>query len=116
MLAYCGLQCDSCPIFLATLEKDKSKQLELRKSIAADCREHYNMQLRPEDITDCDGCTSDSGRIFQECSKCKIRKCVQTKRLESCAYCKDFACSKLNELFDMDPTAKIRLQEIRNIN
>ena len=116
MLAYCGLQCDSCPIFLATIEPDKVKQQNMRKSIVKDCLENYNMNISLEDVSNCDGCTSDSGRIFSECSKCKIRKCVQTKNLESCAYCEEFACSKLDELFDMDPSAKVRLVEIRNTN
>ena len=116
MLAYCGLQCDTCPIFIATIEPDKLKKEIMRQSIAEECFEHYNMNLSLADITDCDGCKSNSGRLFSVCSKCKIRKCVQTKKLANCAYCEEFACNNLNELFVMDPTAKIRLQEIRNAN
>lgn len=37
MLAYCGLTCDSCPIHLATLEQDKSRQQTMRESIAEQC-------------------------------------------------------------------------------
>jgi hypothetical protein len=116
MLACCGLQCDTCPIFLATLEKDKPKQVEMRKSIAKECRKHYNMQIQPEEITDCDGCISETERIFSGCSNCKIRKCAQAKNLKSCAYCSDFICDKLKEMFALDPEAKIRLVEIRNAN
>lgn len=116
MLAFCGLQCDTCPIFLATLEKEKSKQFEMRESIAEECREHYNMEISLEEITDCDGCRAESGRLFSGCQKCEIRKCVVEKQIENCAFCSQFACSKLEDLFILDPYAKIRLMEIRDAN
>ncbi|QGY46036.1 DUF3795 domain-containing protein [Maribellus comscasis] len=116
MLAYCGLECSTCPIFLATLETDKSKQFEMRKTIAKECMELYNMQLQPEEITDCDGCNSDTGRIFAGCSNCNIKKCAQAKNLKSCACCPDFSCLKLEEMFALDPDAKIRLVKIHNSN
>ncbi len=34
MIAYCGLLCDSCPIHLATIEKDKLLQQKMRAYIA----------------------------------------------------------------------------------
>ena len=33
MIAYCGLNCETCPIHLATLENDLNLQLELRAEI-----------------------------------------------------------------------------------
>ena len=60
MIAYCGLKCDSCPIHLATFEKDKPRQQTMREAIAEQCSKHYGMNLNPEDITDCDGCRANT--------------------------------------------------------
>jgi len=84
MLAYCGLACDSCPIHLATFEKDKSRQQEMRVSIAGFISEHYQMSLKAEDITDCDGCGANTGRLFSQCRNCEIRKCAIHRDIESC--------------------------------
>ena len=114
MMAYCGLVCDQCPIYLATTEQDESRQKAMRISIAEECRIHYGLKLQPEDITDCDGCRSGSGRLFSGCLNCEIRKCAIMKNLESCAYCTDYACNKLMEHFLLDPGAQTRLEEIQN--
>ena len=113
MIAYCGLNCGSCPIHLATLEQDKAKQQKMRESIARQCTEVYHMNLMPEDITDCDGCRADTGRIFSGCLNCEIRKCAILKNIESCAYCNDYACERLKKHFSLDPDAETRLEEIR---
>ena len=114
MLAYCGLACDTCPILQATLEKDKSRQQKMRVSIAQIITEQYKMNIHLEDITDCDGCRTAGGRLFSGCRKCEIRKCASRKHLESCAYCKEYACNLLEELLRREPGAKKRLEEIRN--
>jgi hypothetical protein len=114
MIAYCGLTCGSCPIHLATLEKDKSNQQKMRVSIARICSEQYGMNLQPEDITDCDGCRADTGRLFSGCRNCEIRKCAIRRNLESCAYCPEYACDKLKEFLRREPDAQIRLKEILN--
>jgi|WetSurMetagenome_2_1015567.scaffolds.fasta_scaffold46737_3 hypothetical protein len=113
MTAFCGLACGSCPIHLATLEQDKSLQNAMRKTIAAQCSELYNLNFQPADITDCDGCRAGTGRIFRGCLNCGIRKCAMLKNIESCAYCHDYACEMLKEHFLQDPAAQFRLEEIR---
>jgi hypothetical protein len=114
MIAYCGLACDKCFIHLATLEQNKSRQQEMRVSIARFISEHYNMNMQAEDITDCDGCRDNSGRLFSGCLNCEIRKCAILRNLESCAYCPDYACDKLTELFGREQGAQTRLEELRN--
>ena len=116
MIAYCGLKCDTCPIHLATLEQDRSHQQTMRKSIVEKCSMHYGMNLQPEDITDCDGCRANTGRLFSGCLNCEIRKCAIEKNIESCAYCSDYACEILKKHFSLDPSAQTRLEEIRQAN
>ena len=114
MIAYCGLLCDNCPIHQATIEQDESRQQTMRVSISEECAKHYGLYLQPEEINDCDGCRSSSERIFSGCLNCYIRKCAIQKDIESCAYCKDYACDRLKEHFLLDPGTQSRLEEMRN--
>ncbi|HPR32508.1 MAG TPA: DUF3795 domain-containing protein [Prolixibacteraceae bacterium] len=113
LTAYCGLRCDTCPIHLVTLEQDVSQQQNMRESIAEQCSKLYGMNLQPEDISDCDGCRTDTGRIFSGCLNCEIRKCASKKNIDCCAFCNDYACETLEKHFSLDQSAKIRLDEIR---
>ncbi|HEY4787708.1 MAG TPA: DUF3795 domain-containing protein [Bacteroidales bacterium] len=114
MIAYCGLTCSTCPIYLATLEEDKAKQQTMRASIARLCTETYGMILQPGDINDCDGCIADTGRLFSGCAKCEIRECASQRSIMNCAYCEEYACARLTESFDHEPGARETLEKIRN--
>ncbi len=113
MIAYCGLVCHTCPIYLATREEDKEEQAHLRARISALMKEQYGMNYGPEEITDCDGCLTEQGRLFVGCYSCDIRKCARQKHVENCAYCTDYICEKLKAFFDTDPDAKTLLDEVR---
>ncbi len=113
MLGYCGLTCQTCPIYLATREENKDKQLRMRMEIIQLCKEHYGIHYQLKDITDCDGCRTKGGRLFSSCKTCVIRKCAKEKGLENCAMCPDYACKDLLAFFETDPEAKTRLDEVR---
>ena len=113
MVAYCGLTCQTCPIYLATRQENKEEQARMRAEIVQLCKEQYGMNYELEDITDCDGCRTEDGRLFSACKNCFIRKCAKQKGLENCAYCTEYACVRLEAFFGTDPTAKVRLDEIR---
>jgi len=116
MIAYCGLICDTCPIHIATLENDHAVKPTLRESIAEICSRQYGMDLTSEDITDCDGCKSGSGKLFSGCMNCEIRKCAVLKNVNSCAFCADYACKILQNFFLVDAEARERLEKLRNEN
>jgi len=111
-LAYCGLVCEKCPIYLATREQDKDKQYKMRADIAQEIKRHYGRESRPEDIGDCDGCKAETGRLFS--TSCDIRNCAVQKGIENCAYCDNYPCELLEKLFITDLDAKKRLDDIRN--
>ena len=114
MISYCGLSCHDCAILLAVKEKDLKKKSEMRVEIARQIKEHYGMEAKPENITDCDGCKAESGRIFSGSNNCKVRKCAKEKVVETCAHCDEYACDKLQELWAKEPHSKERLDIIRN--
>lgn len=113
MIGFCGLDCSACPIHLAAFEKNEDKKQLVRIDMARAILEHYGLNVSPADITDCDGCRSESGRIFSRCSTCEIRKCATGKNLESCAFCSEYACTKLSKFFAADEGARTRLELIR---
>jgi hypothetical protein len=114
LMAYCGLVCQTCPVYVATRVEKREEQAKMRADIARLCQQQYGMQYGPEDITDCDGCPTEGGRLFSGCRDCHIRKCAREKGLKNCAHCADYSCPDLEAFFAKDPDAKARLDEIRN--
>jgi hypothetical protein len=114
MLSYCGLVCNTCPIYVATREINKEEQARKRTEIARICHEQYGMKYELSDITDCDGCRTEGGRLFSGCNDCTVRECAKQKALENCAYCSEYICQTLESFFVHDPSAKMRLDEARN--
>jgi hypothetical protein len=114
IISYCGLTCHKCAIHLAMGEKNDEKKHKMRIEIAQQIKKHYGQECKAEDVTDCDGCKTEGGRLFSGSKKCEIRKCAKSKAIENCAYCDEYACEKLEKFFATDPEAKARLDEIKS--
>ena len=112
-LAYCGLICQTCPIYQATRVRDLAEQERMRIDIARICREEYGLMYDVKDITDCNGCRTENGNLFSACKNCKIRICAREHKYESCAYCPEYPCKILEEFYIKDPSAKLNLDRIR---
>ena len=112
-MAYCGLVCQTCPIYVATRKEDRKEQARMRAEIAQLCKEQYGMKYEPEDITNCDGCQTEGGRLFSACKNCPIRNCAKQKELENCAYCREYVCERIEAFFTVESTAKTRLDGVR---
>ena len=82
VIAYCGLNCAECPVFLATQRNDDDE----RKQVAEKWSKEFNWELVPSDIN-CDGCKIEEGRVFGFCKKCEVRKCGDKKGIDNCAFC-----------------------------
>ena len=74
IVAYCGIPCSDCPAYIATRKNDDA----LRRETAKKWSEMFKADIKPEDIN-CDGCPTDSERIFNHCRVCEIRKCAPRK-------------------------------------
>jgi hypothetical protein len=94
MIGYCGIICFGCPVSIVTQKNDNVE----RKRVAEIFARQYGKEYRPEDIS-CDGCISDTSRIFSYCNVCEISKCGREKEVKNCAYCPEHQCEKLFELF-----------------
>jgi hypothetical protein len=71
MIAYCGLDCEKCDAYLATIHDDRA----LREKTAKLWSELNQITILPEQI-DCEGCRAD-GRKTVYCDRlCQIRRCA----------------------------------------
>ncbi|MGP8081005.1 MAG: DUF3795 domain-containing protein [Dehalococcoidales bacterium] len=111
VIAFCGLSCTGCDAFPPNRNKMTTKE---RKAAAEKWSKLYGhgRTIKPEEMN-CDGCLSEGGVLWSHCSNCEIRKCGIERRMKNCAYCRDYPCEKLNEIFILAPTAKANLEEIR---
>lgn len=102
MMAYCGLLCNECPTYKATVADD----MALREKTAAEWSKMNNADIKPEDIN-CLGCNSDV--LFGYCKMCEIRSCAREKGLKDCGKCSSFACGKVEGILEFDKGARERL-------
>lgn len=109
IIACCGLVCHTCPIYLAAREPDPSRKETMLNEIIKMGKEYYGVEFKLEEITECDGCMSDTGRLYFRCKDCQIRNCAKDKDLSSCACCDEYPCDKLAGIFKADTEAKSRL-------
>ncbi|MDP4091816.1 MAG: DUF3795 domain-containing protein [Bacillota bacterium] len=106
IIAYCGLLCNECPAYIATINNDD----ELRKKTALEWGKAYNADIKAEDLV-CMGCKSDV--VFGYCKVCEIRSCSSGKSLENCSQCTSFSCSKVDRVLNYSPEARKRLEKFK---
>jgi hypothetical protein len=108
MIAYCGITCSECPAYIATQKNDDA----LRAETAKKWSEMFKAEIKPADIN-CDGCPTESPRLFNYCSVCEIRKCAREKKVASCAACPEYSCKKLDDFLAQVPEARAALEALR---
>lgn len=108
MIAYCGVSCSECPAYLAYANDDD----ELRAKTASQWSKMFEARFKPQDIN-CVGCLETTGPQIGNCTRCEIRRCAMDHNLVNCAYCPDYPCQKLTEFFEMYPSPKATLDQIR---
>lgn len=75
MIRYCGLDCEKCDAYLATINDDQV----LREKTAKLWAELNNAPILPEHIN-CEGCRANGAKtVFCE-HMCEIRKCALKKK------------------------------------
>ncbi len=82
LIACCGLDCEKCDAYLATLHNDDT----LRKKTAELWSKLNKVSITPEMIN-CMGCRADGVKTYFCSNMCEIRKCVKGKNFETCSAC-----------------------------
>lgn len=109
MISFCGLSCYDCDAFQATKNEDDKKRVKVAKLWS----KQHNTKFERHDIN-CDGCISQTGRLFKYCQTCRVRQCAIEKEIDRCGNCQEFPCEKLNPIFKVVPRAKERLEALRS--
>ena len=106
MIGYCGLNCERCDAYLATVRDDR----QLREKTAKLWAELNHAPILPEHIN-CLGCRMDGVKtVFCE-SMCGIRQCARKKGVATCGECPELeACSIVGTILANDPSARKNLE------
>ena len=105
-IGFCGLDCEKCDAYLATINDDQA----LREKTAKLWAELNQAPILPEHIH-CQGCRVDGVKtIF--CDKlCAIRQCALKKGMATCGNCADLeSCSTVRAILENDPSALANLK------
>lgn len=101
MIAYCGLDCEKCDAYLATIHNDQA----LREKTAKLWAELNHAPILPEHIN-CEGCRVDGVKTLYCDRLCTIRQCAQKKGVTTCGECAEMMnCQHAGEIFSNSPEA-----------
>ncbi len=90
-IAYCGINCESCKLYKATITSDE----ELKTEIANEWGVLYNRTLNTSNLN-CHGCKSEI--VYEACKHCDIKSCNQKKNIQSCNACLEYsACERIKK-------------------
>jgi hypothetical protein len=114
IIAYCGLDCTQCPVFIATKTDDRALQEKTAREWSVQFAAFTGRNdLRAEEMV-CDGCRASGDRIFLSCRGCPMRVCAREQKFVTCAECGRFdSCEQLNGFFTQAADAKERLLGLR---
>lgn len=91
LIAYCGLDCESCEARLATIRGDEA----LRQKVAVLWSQLNGVEITPEMIH-CVGCRVDGVKTPYCDALCPIRQCAMSRGAATCGDCAEMEnCEKL---------------------
>ncbi|MCR5347990.1 MAG: DUF3795 domain-containing protein [Bacilli bacterium] len=105
LIAYCGLNCEECEAYIATMNDDDA----LREKVAKEWSIANKVEITKEMIN-CEGCRAN-GKKFLFCDKlCPIRICGKEKSVDTCGECANLkTCEKLKMVTDNNDQALANL-------
>ena len=105
LIAYCGLDCETCEARLATIHHDDV----LRQKVAEEWSGLNGVLITPEMIS-CVGCRVDGVKTPYCESLCPIRQCALKRKCETCG-----ACDQLNTCEKVGMITKNNAEALRNL-
>ena len=101
MIAYCGLDCEKCDAYIATINDDQT----LREKTAKQWAELNNAPILPEHIN-CLGCRVHGVKTVFCDSLCEIRQCALKKSVMTCGDCPNMdECRTVGAIIANNPEA-----------
>lgn len=107
MIAYCGLDCEKCDAYLATIHDDQA----LREKTAKLWAELNKAPILPAHIN-CEGCRVDGVKTVYCDNLCSIRQCALKRGVTACGDCSDLNdCQTISAFIANNPDAYKNLQD-----
>lgn len=107
MIGYCGLDCEKCDAYLATVNDDQA----LREKTAKLWAELNDAPILPEHIN-CQGCRVDGIKTVFCDSMCEIRQCALKKSVTTCGDCPELEnCRTMGEVLSNNSEILENLKE-----
>ncbi len=101
MIAYCGLDCEKCDAYLATIHNDQA----LREKTAKLWAELNHAPILPEHIN-CEGCRVDGMKTVYCNQLCPIRQCARKNGVTTCGDCPELEiCQTVGAILSNNPDA-----------
>ena len=110
MIAYCGFNCEECPVYMVTVGGDRA----MREKLALE----YSSQTCSFTENDmfCEGCLSDMADDSKMCGFCEIRKCARRKSVKTCGKCPGYPCDIVEKYITSGSDSRKLLDEMANSN
>lgn len=105
-LAFCGLLCDQCPLYIATRADDPAEMERLAVEYSTP-----EVAFAPADMR-CEGCFSSSADDSKVCGECDIRACAKGNTVQNCGVCAQYPCDIIVKRLPPDTEYRSRLDEI----
>ena len=106
MIAYCGLDCEKCDAYIATIQNDRN----LREKTAKLWTELNGVEITPEMIH-CEGCRANGVKTPYCESLCPVRQCAMNRNMETCGSCAEINnCGKVGAIIGKNPEARKNLE------
>ena len=106
MIGYCGLDCEKCDAYLATVNDDQA----LREKTAKLWAELNQAPILPEHIN-CEGCRVEGMKTVFCDSLCGVRQCAMKKGVKTCGSCLELnKCEMIAPIISDNPDALINLK------
>lgn len=107
-LAFCGLNCGECPVYIATQTGDQALKARLAAEYSVPaCR------FEPADMQ-CAGCHAAQGANPKMCGACPVRSCGLQKGLAHCGQCPDYPCAPLEGCAPHGTPRRALLEQLRS--
>ena len=109
LIAYCGLNCETCDARIATINNDNA----LREKVAKLWSELNHIEITPEMIH-CEGCRVNGVKTVYCDSLCPIRQCALHKGVKTCGNCTEMAdCEKVSAVTGNNQEARDNLEALK---
>ena len=110
-IAYCGIDCNKCPVYLYATKGDTNAILNFARKLV----DSFGGDIEEYKTYKCLGCVPDVNVKAPHPTVCNIRKCAREKKYNTCAECNAYEnCSLLQDHFKIAlQPSKVNLDKLR---